>query len=276
MSAAPPLAGVIGWPVGHSRSPAIHGHWLARYDLPGWYVALPTRPETAEAALRALPALGFAGANVTLPHKALALAVADEATPRARRIGAANTLVIRDGALHADNTDAHGFIANLTAGAPSWRAADGPALVLGAGGASRALLVALAEAGVPEIRLANRTAARAEALAAEFGGPLRPVGWSEAEEAAAGAALIVNATSLGMTGEPPLSFRFDAAAPGAVATDIVYTPLETPFLRAAAARGLTTVDGLGMLLHQAVPGFEAWFGRRPEVDAAVRAAALAA
>lgn len=276
MSAAPPLAGVIGWPVGHSRSPAIHAHWLRRYGLPGWYVALPTRPETATSALRALPALGFAGANVTIPHKETALAVAETATPLARRIGAANTLTVREGALHADNTDAHGFLANLRAGAPGWRAEAGPALVLGAGGASRAILVALSEAGAPEIRLANRTAERAEALATELGAPIRAIPWAEAEAAAAGATLIVNATSLGMAGGPPLAFRFDAAAPETVATDIVYTPLETPFLRDAAMRGLATVDGLGMLLHQAAPGFAAWFGREPEVDEAVRAAALGA
>jgi shikimate dehydrogenase len=271
-----PLAGVIGWPVAHSRSPAIHGFWLRRYALPGWYVAMAVAPDTAEQALRALPALGFAGANVTLPHKELALRIADHATPTAERIGAANTLVVRDGAIQADNTDAFGFLANLKEGAPDWRAAAGPALVLGAGGAARAVVAGLIDEGAPEIRLANRSRDRAEMLAESFGPQVRVVDWSEAEPAADGAALIVNTTSLGMVGAAPLPFRFDAAARHAVATDLVYTPLETEFLKAAAARGLKTVDGLGMLLHQARPGFEAWFGRAPEVDAALRAVALGA
>lgn len=276
MSAPPPLAGVIGWPVGHSRSPAIHGCWLRRHGLPGWYVAMAVAPETAERALRALPALGFAGANVTLPHKELALAVADTASDRAKRIGAANTLVIRDGAIHADNTDAFGFLENLRQSAAGWRADAGPALVLGAGGAARAVAVALIDAGCPDLRLVNRTRARAEAVAEGVGGPVTVLDWSEAEAAMAGAATLVNTTSLGMEGQPPLTLRLDAAAPAALATDIVYTPLETPFLTAAAARGLRTVDGLGMLLHQARPGFAAWFGVEPRVDDDLRRAALGA
>ena len=276
MSAPPPLAGVMGWPVGHSRSPALHGHWLARYGLQGWYVAMAAPPGRAEAAIRALPDLGFAGANVTLPHKEAALAAADSASDRARRIGAANTLVIRDGAIEADNTDGFGFLENLRRGAPGWRAEAGPALVLGAGGAARAVLAALLEAGVPEIRLANRTRTRAEALVEALGGGVQVVAWGEAEAAMDGAATLVNCTSLGMQGQPPLELRLDAAPITALATDIVYAPLETPFLRAAASRGLATVDGLGMLLHQARPGFEAWFGRAPEVDSALRAAVLSA
>jgi shikimate dehydrogenase len=274
MSAPPPLAGVIGWPVGHSRSPALHGHWLRRYGLPGAYVAMAVAPERLEAALAGLVALGFAGANVTLPHKEAALRLADAATPRARRIGAANTLVLRDGRMEADNTDGFGFLENLRAAAPGWRADAGPAVLLGAGGAGRAAAAALLDAGCPELRLVNRTRARAEALAADLGGPITVLDWAQAAQALDGAALAVNATSLGMQGQPPFDVALDALPPDALATDIVYAPLQTPFLLAAQARGLATVDGLGMLLHQARPGFAAWFGREPEVDAALRAAVL--
>jgi shikimate dehydrogenase len=273
MTAAPPVAGVMGWPIGHSRSPALHGHWLRRYGLPGWYVPLGVPPDRVETAIRALPALGFAGANVTAPHKEAALRLADVATPFARRVGAANTLVVRDGAIHADNTDGFGFLENLREAIPGWRADAGPVLVLGAGGAARGVVAALLDAGAPEVRLANRTRARAEALAADLGGPVASVDWAAATAAADGAALLVNTATPGETAEPP--FRFDAASASAVATDIVYVPLTTPFLAAAAARGLRTVDGLGMLLHQARPGFEAWFGRAPAVDAELRAAVLA-
>lgn len=276
MSAPPPLAGVMGWPVGHSRSPALHGHWLRRHGLRGAYVALATPPEAFDAALRGLVALGFAGANVTIPHKERALALADVATARARRIGAANTLVVRDGAVEADNTDGFGFIENLRQRAPDWRADAGPALVLGAGGAARAVVAALLDAGAPGVRLVNRTRDRAEALAAALGGPVTVLDWAQAAAAADGAATLVNTTSLGMAGQPPLEVSLDAAPPGALATDIVYVPLETPFLARAAARGLRTVDGLGMLLHQARPGFEAWFGVAPEVDDALRRAVLEA
>jgi shikimate dehydrogenase len=275
VTAAPPLAGVLGWPVGHAKSPRLHGWWLRKYGLPGAYVALAADPATFAAALRGLPALGFRGANVTLPHKEAALALADDATPRARRIGAANTLTVRDGAILADNTDGFGFIENLRDGAPGWRADGGPALVLGAGGAARAVVAALLDAGCPEVRLANRTRARAERLATDVAGPVTVLDWEAAEDAMGGAATLVNTTSLGMSGQPPLTLRLDAAPAAALATDIVYTPLETPFLTAAAARGLATVDGLGMLLHQGRPGFATWFGREPEVDADLRAAMLA-
>ncbi|MGF1660287.1 MAG: shikimate dehydrogenase [Rubrimonas sp.] len=276
MSAPPPVAGVIGWPIGHSRSPALHGHWLRRYGLPGWYVPLAVAPGALPQALAGLRALGFSGANVTLPHKEEALALADVATPRARRIGAANTLVLRDGALEADNTDGFGFLENLRAGASGWRADAGPALVLGAGGAARAVVAALIDAGAPSVRLVNRTRARADALADALGGPVETLDWAQAAAAVDGAALLVNTTSLGMQGQPPLELSLAAAAPHALATDIVYAPLVTPFLAEAAACGLRTVDGLGMLLHQARPGFEAWFGRAPEVDAALRQAVLSA
>ncbi|SDZ94564.1 shikimate dehydrogenase [Rubrimonas cliftonensis] len=271
-----PVAGVLGWPVTHSRSPLVHGHWLRRYGLRGAYVALPTRPESLETAFRGLQALGFVGGNVTIPHKEAALALADAATPRARRIGAANMLLVRDGGIEADNSDGFGFIENLRAAAPGWRADAGPALVLGAGGAARAVVASLLDAGCGELRLVNRTRARAEALAEALGGPIRVLDWGEAAAAAGGAATLVNCTSLGMAGAAPFDLPLDDAAPGALATDIVYAPLRTPFIVAAERRGLATVDGLGMLLHQARPGFAAWFGAEPEVDEALRAAALAA
>lgn len=270
-----PLAGVIGAPVAHSRSPALHGHWLARYGIRGFYVPLHVAAEDLAGALAALPKLGFVGANVTLPHKEAALALADAASDRARAIGAANTLVFGPGGrVFADNTDGIGFLTNLQEGAPGWRAEAGPALVLGAGGAARAVVQALIAAGVPELRLANRTPERAEALAAAFGAKVRVVPWAGAESALEGAGLLVNTTSLGMTGKGALDFSLKALAPGAVVNDLVYNPLETELLKEARARGALAVDGLGMLLHQAAPGFEAWFGRKPEVDAALRQAVL--
>lgn len=269
------LAGVIGWPVSHSRSPALHGEWLRRHRIDGRYLPLAVAPERLEDALKGLTALGFQGANVTLPHKERALALADETSDRARRIGAANTLVVRDGRLHADNTDGFGFLENLRNGAPGWRASSGPALVLGAGGAARAVVAGLADEGCPEIVLANRSRDRAEALAGALGGPVRVIDWAQAPQALPGAALIVNTTSLGMSGQPPLALDLAAAAPAAVVTDLVYAPLETLLLAQARARGLIAVDGLGMLLHQARPGFEAWFGAAPQVDAALREAVLA-
>jgi shikimate dehydrogenase len=276
MTPPPRLGGVIGDPISHSRSPALHGHWLARYGIRGHYVPMTVAAADLEAALRALPKLGFAGINVTLPHKEAVLALADAATERATRIGAANTLEFRAGAVHADNTDGYGFLANMRQSAPGWRADAGPAVVVGAGGAARAVVDALVEEGAPVVRIANRTRARAEALAAAHGGLAEVVDWSAASGAMADAATIVNTTALGMTGQPPLDVSLAAAPRSAVVTDLVYAPLETPFLAEAAARGLRVVDGLGMLLHQAAPGFERWFGRRPEVDAALRAAVLAA
>lgn len=277
MSEAPRLAAVIGWPIGHSRSPALHGHWLRRYGIAGHYIPVAVAPERLAESLAALARLGFRGCNATIPLKEAALALAAEATPVARRIGAANTLSFRaDGSFLADNTDAYGFIASLRQSAPGWDATAGPALVLGAGGAARAVVAGLIDAGAPEVRLANRTRARAEEIGAHMGGAVTVIDWAEAATAMDGAATIVNTTSLGMAGQPPLELPLDAAPVTALATDIVYQPLMTPFLQAAAARGLATVDGLGMLLHQAAPGFEAWFGVRPEVDADLRAAVLAA
>jgi shikimate dehydrogenase len=266
------LAGVMGWPVAHSRSPMIHGYWLARHRIPGAYLPLAVRPEDAVDAIRALPKLGFAGANCTLPHKLAALEAADTVDPLARRIGAANTLVVRNREIHATNTDAEGFIASVRAGAPGLALGAGAAVVLGAGGAARAVLVALLDAGVPSVRLVNRTRKRAEALADELGGGrVAVVGWAERAAALAGASLLVNTTSMGMRGQEPLVLPLDDLPRAAVVCDIVYAPLETGLLAAARARGNTAVDGLGMLLHQAVPGFEAWFGVRPEVTAELRA-----
>ncbi len=269
------LAGVMGWPVGHSRSPLLHGFWLDRHGIDGAYVPLAVPPGRIEQAVRALPALGFRGCNVTVPHKESVMAALDRIDPAARRIGAVNTIVVaEDGSLAGSNTDGFGFLENLREGSPGWRASAGPAVVLGAGGASRAILVALMDAGAPEIRLLNRTAERAERLAAELGGPIRVLPWDRRTQALDGAALMVNTTTQGMAGEPPLEIDLAALPPSAVVTDIVYTPLITPLLAQAKARGNAVVDGLGMLLHQARPGFEAWFGHRPEVTADLRSFVL--
>jgi shikimate dehydrogenase len=268
-------AGVMGWPVAHSRSPALHGFWLRRYGIAGAYLPFPVPPERLEAALRGLAALGFAGCNVTVPHKEAVLALVDAPDPLARRIGAVNLVVVRsDRSLEGRNTDAYGFLANLRAACPGWQADAGPAVVLGAGGAARAVLAALADARCPEIRLLNRTRARAEGLQA-FGAAIEVLDWERRAAALEGAALLVNTTSLGMHGQPPLALDLAALPRAAVVADLVYVPLETALLAAARARGNLAVDGLGMLLHQAVPSFEAWFGVRPEVTEALRASIAA-
>ena len=264
-------AGVMGWPVGHSLSPRLHGFWLERYDIDGAYVPLAVAPGDFAQVLRALPRMGFAGVNITLPHKEAALATVDRADALARRVGAVNMVVVEpDGALVGSNSDAFGFMENLRAGAPGWEATAGAAVVLGAGGAARAVTVALIDAGVPELRLINRTAARAEALARSLDRTARPVPWEHRAAALADAVLLVNTTSLGMAGQPALELDLEALPPGAAVVDIVYTPLETPLLSAARARGNPAVDGLGMLLHQARPAFAAWFGVEPEVDPELR------
>jgi shikimate dehydrogenase len=265
------IAGVMGWPVSHSRSPRLHGYWLRRYGVDGAYIPLPVPPADLAAALRALPKLGFAGANLTVPHKESALTIVDRVTPEARRIGAVNTVVVAaDGVLEGRNTDGFGFIENLRDSVRDWQATAGPAVIIGAGGASRAIAVALLDAGVPELRLVNRTIERAERLAADVGGPVRVHGWTDRVMALADAALLVNASTLGMTGEPPLDLDLAGLPTAAVVNDVIYSPLETPLLAAARVRGNRVVDGLGMLLHQARPGFAAWFGVEPEVTAELR------
>ena len=270
-----PLAGVIGHPIAHSRSPALHGYWLRRYGLKGHYIPIDIAPTDLADLVRSLPRLGFVGINVTTPHKEAILQIADIVTDRAALIGAANTLIFRkDGKIHADNTDGSGFIANLRQHAPHWAPASGPAVVVGAGGAARAVIAALIEVGVPEIRLANRTRTRAEGLRSDFGAKVTVMDWVKIPAALEDAATLVNTTTLGMIGKPDFRVPLDALNPRALVTDLVYTPLKTPLLLAAEAMGCTAVDGLGMLLHQAAPGFERWFGHRPEVDDATRAAVL--
>lgn len=273
----PLLAGVCGFPIAHSKSPVLFAHWFREHAIPGHYVPLRIAPDAFATVLRALPCAGFRGVNVTVPHKQAALALACRASPAALAIGAANTLTFAaDGTVDADNSDAYGFIANLRAGAPGWRPAAGPAVLLGAGGAARAAAHVLLEAGASGLRIVNRTRARAQELADHLGGRPQVVDWTDRESALEGAATIVNATSLGMVGKPPLELRLDAAPKAALVTDMVYNPLVTPLLAGAEARGMLTVDGLGMLLHQARPGFRAWFGRDPEVTDALRTACLAA
>jgi shikimate dehydrogenase len=266
------MAGVMGWPVMHSRSPKLHNFWLQQYGLPGTYVPLEIKQDRLEHALRALPALNFAGCNLTIPHKEAALGVVDIVDPVARRIGAVNTIVIGpDGQLEGRNTDAYGFISSVCGAYPDWHVGDGPIVVLGAGGGARAVVTALIEAGAQEIWVANRSTERAEALAQEFGPPVAACAWNKRHEVLDQASMLVNTTSLGMLGQPPLEITLQALPFTAIVCDIVYVPLQTPLLAAARQRGNPTVDGLGMLLHQARPGFEAWFGILPEVTPAVRA-----
>ena len=270
-----PLAGVIGSPIAHSKSPQLHGHWLKVNGLKGYYIPMDVAEDDLPNVLRTLPKMGFVGVNVTVPHKEKVLELADLVTDRATLIGAANTLIFRkDGKIHADNTDGYGFIQNLRQNAPGWDPAAGPAAVLGAGGAARAVVASLLDAGVPEILISNRTKVRAEALKAEFGKRLTVVDWVQVGNMLEAATTVVNTTSLGMIGKPPLRVPLDGLRKDAVVTDLVYAPLKTRLLAEAEKIGCTTVDGLGMLLFQAVPGFERWFGIRPEVDSAARAAAL--
>lgn len=265
------LAGVMGYPVLHSRSPKIHNYWLKQHKLSGTYVPLEIDPDHLEKALRALPALGFSGCNLTLPHKVLALSIVDEVDDVARRIGAGNCCVVRaDGHLTLHNYDVFGFFTSITEQQPDWRADAGPALVLGAGGAARAVIVGLIDRNTPEIRIANRTQEKAEALAAEFGNKINVVSWDERSAAMAGVALVVNTTSLGMVGQPPLKVALDDLPTSAVVVDVVYSPLETKLLKAARAHGNVGVDGLGMLLHQARPAFRDWWGIMPEVTPELR------
>jgi len=270
-----PLAGVVGSPVAHSRSPRLHRYWLRKYGIPGYYIPMDIAAGDLAEAFATLPKLGFVGVNVTIPHKERILEFADIVTDRAALMGAANTIIFRDdGKVHADNTDGYGFIENLRHGVPDWSPKSGPAAVVGAGGAARAVIASLLDGGAPEIRVTNRTRARADALRAEFGARVQVFDWVAAGNAIEGAATIVNASSLGMTGKPSFRVPLDGLSPDAVVTDLVYTPLDTQLLEEARKTGCRTVDGLGMLIHQAVPAFERWFGLRPEVDAGVRSAVL--
>ena len=271
MSKDAPLAGVLGYPISHSKSPRIHGHWLEKYGLRGFYMPLPVAPAHFENVLRTLPRMGYVGANVTIPHKVRALKCADIVTDRASLIGAANTLIFRpDGKVMADNTDGYGFIENIRQAAPKWDFKEGSAVVIGAGGAARAVVVSLLDVGVPEIILSNRTRIKAESLKEEFSNRIKVVDWAGLGSVLEDVKTIVNATSLGMSGQADLRVPLDGLRPGQLVTDLVYDPLETPLLAQAREAGCTVVDGLGMLLHQAVPGFERWFGHRPVVDNTLR------
>ena len=262
------LAGVMGWPISHSRSPRLHGYWLEQYGIDGAYVPLAVAPDQFGDALKGLQAAGFRGVNVTVPHKEAAFRACDTIDLDAKRIGAVNTILFGDdGSVQGSNTDAFGFIENIRQTA-DWP--GGVAVVLGAGGAARAICVALIDAGATEIRLINRTKSRAEDLSDEFGNIIRVYDWENRSDAQIDAGLFVNSTSLGMTGQPPLDIDLDHLPASAIVNDIVYAPLETPLLAAARKRGNIIVDGLGMLLHQARPGFEAWFGTAPAVTDALR------
>jgi shikimate dehydrogenase len=256
---------VIGWPISHSRSPLIHNHWLRQYGIEGTYTREPVKPEDLHAFLQSLKALGLAGCNVTVPHKEAAFALAAVRDPSAVAVNAANTLWLENGRLACANTDTYGFMANLDASAPEWQKRSGPVLILGAGGSARAVVYGFLEAGLSDVRMFNRTPDRAQELARHFGARVAAHAWEARNEHVADAAVIVNTTTLGMNGTGTLDIDFTRAQRGAVAADLVYVPLETEFLKAARANGLTGVDGLGMLLHQAVPGFEKWFGVRPVV-----------
>ena len=266
------LAGVMGWPISHSRSPRVHGYWLEQYAIDGAYVPLAVAPDRFEEALKGLQAAGFRGVNVTVPHKEAALRACDTIDPDAKRIGAVNTIVFGDdGSIQGSNTDAYGFIENIRQTA-AW--SGSVAVVLGAGGAARAICVSLIDAGATKIHLINRTKSRAESLFREFGDKIKVEDWKNRSDIILNASLLVNTTSLGMTGQPPLDINLDVLPSAAIVNDIVYAPLETPLLAMARSRGNITIDGLGMLLHQARPGFEAWFGTDPEVTEAMRSIVL--
>jgi len=261
------IAGVMGWPIAHSRSPLIHNYWIRQHNLSGAYGAFPVNPANLEAAIRGLQALGLAGCNITIPHKVNAMAYVDWVHPLAQRMGAINTVVVqKDGALHGFNNDGFGFIHSLLEAQPNWQANAGPIVVLGSGGAARAIIVSLLDAGATHIRVVNRTHSKAEELVQEFGSSLTSVQWVNREDALVGASLLINTTSQGMHGEPALDISLNQLPSDALVSDAVYIPMETPLLKEARLRGNVTVNGLGMLLHQARPAFQAWFGVMPDVS----------
>ncbi len=269
-------AGVLGWPISHSLSPRLHSFWLKLYGIEGTYEPIAVNSKNFDQQLNMLLEKGFVGVNVTLPHKEAALRAVDEVDDHAARVGAVNTIVFdKKGRKFGCNTDSFGFIENLKEGAPGRELQNGPAVVLGAGGASRSIIAALAAAGVPEIRLVNRTGSRAREIARDISGNISTISWDKREAALENSELLINTTALGMVGKPPLDLSLKKLPATALVTDIVYAPIDTLLLKVARARGNPVVDGLGMLLHQARPGFEAWFGYKPEVTVALRAHVLA-
>jgi shikimate dehydrogenase len=270
------LAGVMGWPITQSRSPILHNYWIEKYKRNGRYVPLAVRPERLSEAIRGLPALGFRGCNLTMPHKQYAMTMVDSLTDTAKRIGAVNCIVVgEDGKMSGTNNDGNGYVLSVQEVAPHWQPSEGPIAILGAGGAARAVIVALLERGAHEIRLINRTFEKAESLAKEFGHTIKPLAWDQRGDAIADVALLTNATNQGMTGNPPLQISLDKLSRRTLVSDLIYVPPETPFLTAAKARGNVTINGLGMLLHQARPAFQAWFGIMPEITTDLRAAIMA-
>jgi len=266
-----PVVAVLGYPIHHSKSPKMHGFWLDQVAVPGHYIPLEIHPDNFESALKNMPKLGFRGANVTIPYKERALEIADFVSERAERIGAANTLYFdADGKIHVDNTDGYGFITNLKNGASHWTAKSGPAFVLGAGGAARAILDALITEDTPKIYLTNRTKERALKLAQEFGDRVRVIDWDDKNTILPDITTLINTTSLGMNGNGDLGLNFSLLTDAMTVTDIVYTPLETELLKHAKQQGCTCVDGLGMLIYQGIPGFENWFGATPVVTDELR------
>jgi len=261
---------VIGWPVEHSRSPLLHGYWLKKYGIDGTYTKRAVAPEAVAGFLQSLRANGYVGCNVTVPHKAAAFSAADERENSAKAVSAANTLWLSDGKLVAANTDTYGYMTNLSQQAPGWDRRDAPVSILGAGGAARAIVFGFLDAGVSEIRVFNRTRVRAETLAQQFGSCVKVFDWSQREAGSRDSAVLVNTTTIGMNGDGTLDLDLAGFDPECVVSDIVYVPLETELLRKAKSQGLRTADGLGMLLHQGVPGFEKWFGVRPEVTDELR------
>ena len=266
-----PVAAVIGHPVNHSRSPRMHNFWLAHFGLEGYYIPLDIDPKKFERSIRNLPELGLVGANITIPYKEKVLKIADKISDRAALVGAANTLTfLQNGVIYADNTDGYGFLQNIKSKYKDWSARDGITVVFGAGGASRAILAALIEDGASDIILANRTRSRADQLRSELGAKIKVVEWMKIQNYLSEASTIINTTSLGMVGKTDLPIPLNALKKNTLVTDIVYTPIETHLLATAAKMGCRTVDGLGMLIHQAIPGFERWFGIKPGDSQALR------